>query len=54
MQSVEIKDQLEASEKLMREVTKTWEEKLRDTEIIHKVANNEFFHYWIIIKMLLT
>jgi kinesin family protein 13 len=32
-----LKERLEESEKLMKEMTKTWEEKLKETEKIHKV-----------------
>ncbi len=42
MQTIELKDQLEASEKLMREVSKTWDEKQRETEQIHKVFSLNF------------
>lgn len=33
---MELKEQLEVSEKLMREVSKTWDEKLRETEQMHR------------------
>lgn len=36
MHTVELREQLEVSEKLMREVSKTWDEKLRETELVHR------------------
>lgn len=38
MKSPELKDQLEESEKLIQEMTVTWEEKLRKTEEIAQVG----------------
>lgn len=38
-QAPELADKLEESEKLMKELTKTWEEKLEETERIHKARH---------------
>lgn len=38
MKAPELKEKLEESEKLIRELTVTWEEKLRKTEEIAQVA----------------
>lgn len=38
MKSPELKDRLEESEKLIQEMTVTWEEKLRKTEEIAQVC----------------
>lgn len=37
MKAPALEERLEESEKLMKEMTKTWEEKLKETEKIHKV-----------------
>lgn len=37
MKAPELKDRLEESEKLMKEMSKTWEEKLLETERLHQV-----------------
>ena len=39
MKAPDLKERLEESEKLMKEMTKTWEEKLNETEKIHTVSN---------------
>lgn len=41
MKSPELKDRLEESEKLIQEMTVTWEEKLRKTEEIAQVCVGE-------------
>lgn len=41
MKSQELKDRLEESEKLIRERTITWEEKLRKTEEIAQVEQGQ-------------
>lgn len=38
MQAPDLQDRLEESEKLMKEITKTWEEKLLETEQIHQAG----------------
>ena len=38
MKAPNLKERLEESEKIMKEMTKTWEEKLKETEKIHKVS----------------
>lgn len=38
MRAPELKDRLAQSENLMKEMTQTWEEKLRKTEEVHKVG----------------
>ena len=40
MKSPELKDRLEESEKLIQEMTVTWEEKLRKTEEIAQVRDS--------------
>lgn len=42
MKAPELKDRLEESEKLIQEMTVTWEEKLRKTEEIAQVTNATF------------
>lgn len=37
MKAPELNDRLQESEKLIKEMTKTWEEKLQETERIHQV-----------------
>ena len=37
-QSDDLIDKLEVSEKLMKEMSKTWEEKLHETERVHQVG----------------
>lgn len=37
MRAPELKDKLEESEKLINEMSQTWEDKLRKTEQAHKV-----------------
>lgn len=39
MKAPDLKERLEESEKLIKEMTKTWEEKLAETEKIHQVSN---------------
>lgn len=46
MKSPELKDRLEESEKLIQEMTVTWEEKLRKTEEIAQVCV-----FWLIMSM---
>ena len=38
MKAPDLKEKLEESEKLLREMRKTWEEKLTETEKIHQVS----------------
>ena len=38
MRAPDLKEKLEESEKLIQEISVTWEEKLRKTEQVHKVA----------------
>lgn len=42
MKAPELKDQLEESEKLIQEMTVTWEEKLRKTEAVAQVRLPSF------------
>ena len=35
-----LREKLEESEKLMSEISKTWEEKLKETEKMHQVSQN--------------
>ena len=37
-QGNDLREQLEESEKLMKEMSKTWEQKLKETEAIHQVS----------------
>ena len=37
MKAPDLRERLEESEKLMRDMSKTWEQKLTDTERIHQV-----------------
>jgi len=37
MRAPDLKEKLEESEKLIQEISQTWEEKLRKTELVHKV-----------------
>ena len=37
MQATDLQDKLAESEKLIKEISLTWEEKLRNTELAHKV-----------------
>lgn len=37
MRAPDLKERLAESENLMKEITQTWEEKLRKTEEVHKV-----------------
>ena len=37
MRAPDLKEKLEESEKLIQEISQTWEEKLRKTEMVHKV-----------------
>lgn len=41
MKAPELKDRLEESEKLIQEMTVTWEDKLRKTEAIAQVTNTQ-------------
>ena len=41
MKAPDLKDRLEESEKLMKEMSKTWEEKLAETERIHAVSTHQ-------------
>lgn len=45
MKSPELKERLEESEKLIQEMTVTWEEKLRKTEEIAQVGCFFFFFF---------
>lgn len=47
MKAPELKEKLEESEKLIRELTVTWEEKLRKTEEIAQVGQRQEF-LWVI------
>jgi len=38
LKSDDLRERLEESEKLMKEMGKTWEEKLKETERIHQVS----------------
>ena len=38
MKAPDLKEKLEESEKLLKEMRKTWEEKLAETEKIHQVG----------------
>ena len=38
MKSEDLQERLEESEKLMNDMSKTWEQKLQETEQIHKVG----------------
>ncbi|ESO83151.1 hypothetical protein LOTGIDRAFT_133948, partial [Lottia gigantea] len=40
MQAPDLKDRLQESEHLMKEMTKTWEEKLKETDMIHTQRHN--------------
>ena len=40
MKAPDLKEKLEESEKLLREMRKTWEEKLSETEKIHQVSKS--------------
>lgn len=44
MKAPELKERLEESEKLIQEMTVTWEEKLRKTEAIALVINSDDMH----------
>lgn len=50
MKAPELKEKLEESEKLIKELTVTWEEKLRKTEEIAQV----FKHFCLYIKYLIA
>lgn len=39
MKSVDLVERLQESEKLMKDMSKTWEQKLVDTERIHQVSS---------------
>ena len=39
MKSEDLQERLEESEKLMKDMSKTWEQKLQETEQIHKVRD---------------
>ena len=59
MKAPDLQEKLQESEKLIEEMSKTWEEKLQQTERIHKVqvcslANEMYnirykFAYWLMI-----
>jgi hypothetical protein len=44
MKAPELKDRLVESEKLMKDLTKTWEEKLAETERVHMVCTLNKVH----------
>lgn len=55
MKAPELKDRLEESEKLIQEMTVTWEEKLRKTQAIAQVTIAKFIkmysvQYWDFLK----
>ena len=47
MKSDDLRERLEESEKLMNEMEKTWEDKLKETERIHMVIGS-FCHYLVL------
>jgi len=48
MKSDDLRERLEESEKLMNEMEKTWEDKLKETERIHMVMSTYRHHsFWI-------
>ena len=54
MKAPDLQEKLQESEKLIEEMSKTWEEKLQQTERIHKVqvcllANDMYnIRYWVV------
>lgn len=53
MRAPDLKEKLEESEKLIEEISQTWEEKLRKTEEVHKVATVHSPHEEILKMCLL-
>ena len=45
MGAPDLQDKLAESEKLMKEISLTWEEKLRKTELAHKVSRNSLSYF---------
>ena len=42
-QKDDLRDKLEESEKIMKEMSKTWEQKLKETEAVHQVRYTTTF-----------
>jgi len=42
LKSDDLRERLEESEKLMNEMEKTWEDKLKETERIHMVSDGDY------------
>ena len=51
MKSDDLRERLEESEKLMNEMEKTWEDKLKETERIHMVIGS-FCHYLVLFYVI--
>ena len=55
MKSDDLRERLEESEKLMNEMEKTWEDKLKETERIHMVIFPRYFRvFCILLKGIVT
>ena len=52
MTAPDLRERLEESEKLMSTMSKTWEQKLEETERIHQVTIFSFWVFWNIKKKL--
>ena len=50
MKAPDLQMKLQESENLIREISQTWEEKLRKTEQVHKVSGLRFYYYLYCLK----